>query len=203
MYYTDTPSNALRFGDVVKGFMFGHVFIEKPFESFDSCKVHLETGLCVILTPCCTIQKSSKISVAPLRRIKYKWSNNTYFREDFTNVNREMEPHQTLPEIAWEKMPEEERIKKLATGKTYAELNLFVYPPCNSLPVYTLKGSEYQHHMIDFSEIHQVEFNQEFGESIEAKVLELTIQKRNELRDKLTHYFNRQPKEDIIDLPDV
>ena len=204
-YYSDSNSGALRMGDIVRGFVLGAAKQTKPNPSPHDYLVSLRNpDFSVILTPCCSIGHNT-LSLAPLLQIIPKWLENPYFTEDLTNINREMQPEQAVSPQVWKTLGDQERQRKLRSGKAYALVEWFVFPPHQVIGQYKSKSRkgeiEMGHYAVDFRLIFRVECEAVANTKqvpIDAKVLELSIEARNELRFKLSSYFGRVPDEDTI-----
>lgn len=205
MFYSQNISNALRMGDIVQGFILGAAHQQEPKTSPHDYQVSLRSPLfSVILTPCCSIGERT-LTLAPLVVINPKWLDNTYFAADLTNINREMNPEQTVSPEVWQKLPEVERTRRLEESRAYALVEWFVFPPHPALGTYKVKrgGAEIEvdHFAIDFRSAHRVECEAVVNTKqvpIAAKVLELGVEGRTELRNKLSGYFGRVPQEDAV-----
>lgn len=211
MFYKDqfTP-NKLRFGDVIKGYIESLPVIDKPF--FDPTKkeykYYIESSLSeysVIMTPCCNIENKI-ISLTPLCQIPMELFKNPYFVENFTRLNREIEPEKSIPPNVWQyKFTEEMRQKKRSEGLGYAFNYYFFYKEHDSLPEYKIKISTNiyptRSYLIDFRHIYPLRCEKITREKIHeeilcSKLLELDIYIRKELRDKLAAYYGRPAPED-------
>lgn len=208
MFYQDYLDQALRFGDVVKGYILTNAIISTPVwnTQHENYKVSVSLPqLSVIMTPCCSIQDGI-IVLTPLIQVIPTFFNNPYLEEDLTRVNRIMSPKQSVQPSVWEQFSEEERQRRLAVGHTYAFGNLFVYERHESLPKYTLhiKGKDNiitDYYMIDFRNLHKVHCDKIITPSnspLESKHLQLSIEAREELRVKLARYYARVPLEDQL-----
>lgn len=212
MFYTANPSSALRFGDIVRGFVSATPNMMRPNISGvpEKSAFSLDVShspFSVILSPCCSIG-NKVISLAPLIRIQPSFLSNPYFAEDLTRVNREMNPEQTLPQDTWDNLPDFERQKRLAAGRGYAVMDCFIFAAHDLLPLYELKpkGGEVvsiNDYMVDFRQIYQVKcdkVNTAIDAPIDAKYLELSVSTRKELREKIANYYIRTPQEDMEEL---
>lgn len=90
-------------------------------------------------------------------------------------------------------------------GDAYAFLDLFIYERHVLLPEYTVHRKEgnvtTRYHMIDFKNSYKIDcdrINSPEDAPLNKKVLQLSIESRSELREKITKYYSRIPKEDII-----
>ena len=208
MFYIANPSNALRFGDIVRGFVSAtpnmmHPNISGlPEKSAFSLDVS-HSPFSVILSPCCSIG-NKVISLAPLIRIQPSFLSNPYFSEDMTHINRKMYPEKTLSNEIWSNLNDLERQKRLAIGSAYTLLNYFIFAAHDLLPPYDLKrkGGEIvsvSDYMVDFGQTYQVKcdkVNTPIDAPIDAKYLELSVSTRRELREKIANYYIRTPQED-------
>jgi hypothetical protein len=204
-FYEDNVSNALRFGDVVMGFVIATTQLKAPMttgnpEQFNIAVRHF--GLAVILSPCCSISDKT-ISVAPLIPVRSAFFKNDFFAKDLTRINRVMEPQNTLPSAAWEKMSEEEKGKRLSEGLVYSFSELFIYAGHSLLPTSTVNRKEGDIEtttcMIDFRDTHKVSCDKIINPKqspLDSKLLELSIATRAELREKIAAYYSRVPIED-------
>ena len=209
MFYETKMEPTVRFGDVVRGYISADITIKQPilFHEKDSFNYKIDIELpsySVVLTPCCSIG-DSVIALAPLVRIMGDFFNNPYFREDLTNINREMEPQQALSPDNWRKLTQQEQNRRLSEGKRYALLNYFIYMKSDIFEKYVLKGHEVQYYMINFKDIRRIKCSlikrpekmKPEDPIVQSKVLQLTTTARSELRDKIAYFF-REPAEDKL-----
>ena len=206
MFYDSNPHSILRFGDIVRGFLLTHSHSYSPSSASKPDVYHIEVAhpeLAAVLTPCCTIAQSAgnMLVITPLRKIKPdSYFDNSYLREDFTRINREMTIQQAIGPDKWGKISDEEKSERLADspGKEYMALHFFAYDRHDLLPEYELKYKKMKasinYYMIDFRNICRVQIPSDIN-PLSIKILQLSIQARKELREKLAHYFGR-PAED-------
>ena len=210
MFYAEETDNYLRFGDVVRGYILPNTTIKEPILSFKSeshnYTIDVEMPYSVVLTPCCSIGESM-ISLTPLIKVRSNFFNNPYFAEDLTRINRLMKPQQSLSPDELEKFSPEEKQRSLEKKINYALLNYFIYEENERFKKYTLRKREIRYYMINFKNIYTMkcamikrpkELKPEDAPIIESKVLQLSIQARSELRDKIAYYYSRIPEEDVI-----
>lgn len=208
MFYQDGPDQALRFGDIVRGYILTNVILQKPnWEAeLDDYKVNISSPkLSVIMTPCCSIE-DRVILLTPLVPVHVAFFDNPYLAENLTRVNRIMSPGQSVSPYVWEQLGEEEKQRRLGEGNTYAFLNLFVYEGHDLFPKYPLhrKGKdniETNYYMIDFKNLYKVYCDKIISPTnspLESKYLQLSIEIRAELRDKFVFYYSRVPEEDQL-----
>jgi hypothetical protein len=205
VFYTSDVGPILRFGDVIKGLPSVLPQLDKdrmsPTEhEFD---LSINTDIyCAVLTPCCSIERGM-LNIAPLRPILPSFLKNPYFNEDLTRLNRRMPPERVIPPDAWDALPEEQRARRLAEGITYAFLESFVYDSHDLLPDYDLhqKGGpvRFSHYRIDFRESAGVSC-QGLDRGTPAppgvKVLQLSAEARDDLREKMAYYYVRPAVDD-------
>ena len=211
MFYAEKiDKEVLRFGDIIKGYISTNLTIKEPILSLQS-KGHsykIDVTLpnySVILTPSCSIE-NGVISLTPLIRILGHFLKNPYFAEDLTRINRKMGPEQSVPPNEWERLPQDEKEKRLKEGMAFALINYFIYEQSEMFEQYTIRHKEIRYYMIDFKniytvkceKIHRAEIAMENTSIINSKILQLSIQARSELRDKISYYYARVPKEDSI-----
>lgn len=212
MFYESERESALRFGDVLAGFLTAVPVVDDPMlpdrEGPEAHAYSIDVNkppFCVVLSPCCSIGRK-RISLAPLIHVRSAFFKNEYLAEDLTRVNRRMEPHQTLPSHTWDRMSDDERARRLNQGPGYAFLDTFVYEQHPLFPEYHVhrQGQDLntRYYMIQFGDAFRVNcdsVNPPEHAPLHAKQLQLSIQARSELRDKLAHYYARVPEEDQLD----
>lgn len=201
--------NALRFGDVLRGYIATTPNIKEPILTQLTLNkgYNIDVNLpnfSVVLTPCCSIGHNT-ISLTPLIKVRNTFFDNPYLVEDLTRINREMKPQQAIPPHAWNKIPLEEKQRHLEEGYGYAFVNLFVYEKNDLFPKYTIhrkgKNIETNYYMIDFKNTFKLnckKIKTPKEAPLESKRLQLSKQARTELRDKIAYYYGRTPKEDMI-----
>ena len=213
MFYDRNPSGILRLGDIVQGFpLTATGFNPAPDGSRpEDFRVEVrQPPFAAVLSPCCSIG-SSTVLLSPLLRIQRSWFANDYFVGDFTNLNRPMTPEQAVSRDNWEKLTVEERQKRLdlsSPGGSYVFLEMFVYAPHDILPVYPVKWKleekQVGHYTVDFRKTYKVECSQisypqsEGSPVARMKRLQLSIESRGQLRDKLSYYYGHPAPEDGV-----
>jgi len=207
MFYEEQPDRAMRFGDIVEGFVLSSPHVDKPSETYPVREYHIEVNrprFAAIVTPCCSIGNKTLV-LTPLIEVRPAFLKNPYFAADLTNINRRMSPEEAVAPGTWAIMPPEEKEKRLSAGKAYAFLDCFIYAPHSFLPEYTVHRKEGNlsmgYHMIEFGRMHRVECDRviKAGQGpLETKLLQLSRQARAELRDKIAEYFGRVPMEDDV-----
>lgn len=205
MFYESKISQAFRLGDIIKGFISIQPTIMNPIigtmTEKDNYKIDINMpDFSVILSPCCSIG-DSKITLTPLVRLQSTIFKNTNFIEDPTRINREIEPQYTLSPEKFEKLPQEEIDRILQSKKGYTLLEWFIYEEHDLFTPYELKGIETKYYMIDFRNVYKIncdKIKKPEKVPIESKVLELSIQSRADLREKLSYYYGRIPEEDLF-----
>ena len=213
MFYAEpTDYNQLRFGDVLKGFILATPTIEEPIIIDKQHNYQVDVNLpylSVVLTPCCTISKKAKdgiIVVSPLIETWASFFDNIYFKEDLTRINRIMDQEQAVLSTVWQGLPEEEKIKRKAQGVSYQFLDLFIYEEHKDLFEYEIGNARHEtiktsYYMIDFRNTFKVscaDLKKNKEKLLAAKLLQLSLEARKDLRDKIAHYYGRTPEEDEI-----
>jgi len=219
MFYQLEMEENLRFGDVVKGFVFAAPQVNEPILSLDdepnySIDVTIPR-FSVVLTPCCSIEKKT-ILLSPLVPVLINFFDNPHYSENLTRINQPVPPDLAFTPDSWEHIPEEEKQRFIAIGPEYQLRQFFVYAPYSGLlPEYTLsrrdKNSETgqrrintSHYMVDFGSIHRVDCDKinRQGEGSPAppnvKHMQLSVYARKELRDKFLAYYARVTNEDEV-----
>lgn len=211
MFYQEEIQNILRFGDVLRGYISTHPKIKQPFsiQEFESFNYNINVDMpnySVVLTPCCSIGEHT-ISLTPLIELRSDFMKNSHFVKDFTIINRPMESEYQFPPDKWKKFSEDEKQRLREKKISYVLLNLFVYKKHDLFPPYPLKGKEINYYMIDFRNTFKLNCEmiktqdgkqQEFNQITNSKCLQLSIEARSQLRDKLSYYYGREPEEDKI-----
>src|SRR5574341_24589 len=209
MFYQEKIDKALRFGDVVRGYISADTTIKQPILStkseFHNYKIDIELPIySVVLTPCCSIG-DQMISLTPLIMLYSDFFKNPHFVEDFTIINREIEPEKLFAPDDWKNLPSEKKESIIQQGKSYTLLHLFIYEKNDLFPKYKIRGQETNHYMIDFRNTYKIKCNmikrpekatQEDLAILESKCLQLSIQARSDLRYKIANYYSRIPEED-------
>ena len=207
-YYQDQPVDALRFGDVVRGFPLSAPHIERPGVTEPLREYRIDVSqpeFSVIMTPCCSI-KGQTILLTPLLKINPLFYDNPYLEGDPLRLNRPMTPQQSVSPREWEKMNPEERSRRFDMSKptSFAFGDLFIYAPHGLLPRYIAdpkKGRpETGYYMVDFRRTCRVQCATVTRQKspVGAKVLQLTIDARAALRDKVAAFYARVPPEDEV-----
>ncbi len=206
-FYQESHDEALRFGDVLKGYVTITPLISEPYKASEKApsyeiKVSYPEFV-VILSPCCAI-KDSIICLAPLTSIQKTFFKNPFFREDLTRINRLIQPQQVYSPEDWDKLSSLKKDEILSGSPSYSFLNNFIYDENPLLPEYsiTVRGLEYniRYYMIDFRSIYSLKCSKITSPKAaprETKCLQLSIQSRKELREKMAYFFGRPAKEDI------
>lgn len=200
MFYSEGHSEALRFGDVVIGFVGLDIHMDSLDKGPLNFKIDIKTvPFYVIMTPCCSIEKG-KIALAPLIELPDRLLSNPNFIKDFTCLNRKLPTRLAAGEEIWSKLSYEEQMSPPA----YAEYELFVYEGWNGFPEYKMKYKREEHttnfYAINFKDVFKVnakEIQRDKPELLKYKAQELTIETRNDLRNKMSSFFGRIPNEDI------
>jgi len=208
MFYESSEKcdKAFRFGDVLNGFAIATPSIQNPPLS-NNCTYQIEVSMhsfYVILSPCCSIS-DKVLSLAPLLELDNRFFKNSYFKEDMTRLNRKMEAKNSIPAGRWNNMDPDEKAAKEQQGLMYAFLEFFIYKKNGLFTPYPInqKGEniETRCYMIDFRTIFQIKCDKVIAPKdtpLKCKCLQLTVETRNLLRDKLVFYFSRIPNEDKV-----
>lgn len=209
-YENEFTLDSLRFGDIIEGYVKSLPILDIPISesSKKEYRYHIESSFpkfSIIMTPCCNIE-NQLISLSPLIQIPANLFKNPYFVEDFTILNKEMEPQFAVSPYIWEKkFTKNMRQEKSNQGKGYAFNYYFVYEENVLFPEYEveLRNKKYltRSYLVDFRYIYPLKCDKITKEKIDetilkSKCLELTIFTREALRDKLANYYGRPAPED-------
>ena len=130
--------------------------------------------------------------------------NNPYFADDLTRINRQMEPQYAMAPQHWNNLGDEDKQRRQAEGLSYAFLKFFIYQEHPLLPSYTINRREgnidTRFYMIDFKRVHFIECDKikRDNHPLNTKRLQLTIEARTDLRNKISGYYGRPAAEDEI-----
>lgn len=208
MFYQDEVDSALRFGDVVEGFIHSAPCISNPIDTLN-CEYTIKIDIpkySVVLSPCCSIG-NGVILLSPLIKVLPDWGLNNFIKEDFTMINRIMKGYKAITPKHFENMSPEKQIEIMNEEPTYCYLELFVYEGCELFDSYSLSYGKQKDimktncYMIDFRSIYKInceKIQSAVNAPLSVKKRQLSISTRNELRNKISSYFNKTPLEDNV-----
>lgn len=202
-FYNKSIDANLRFGDVLQGYLCVNPSIKSPFSKINSLSYKINVDFpdfVVLLSPCCSIG-GKKILLSPLIPIRKEFIKIDYFKEDLTRLNRRMKHRDVFTEEQWNKKDDTEKVKILNGELVYTNMELFVYESNEIFPFYEIKGYSINNYMIDFRSIYKIDCDEVISPDkspVYSKRLQLTIDSREELRQKISFYFSRVPDEDKI-----
>ena len=207
MFYepVETTDKLLRLGDVVRGYISPTTKIKQPFLSLkDSVYHNYEINVqvprySVVLTPCCSIG-DTMVCLTPLVELPAILFKNPYFVEDFTRIDRAIEPQKAFAPTDWDHLSPEKQEEILAKRNPYTLLYMFIYAGHDLLPAYEKKGQTTNCYMIDFRNVQTLRCDliksrdkttEEHISILESKCLQLAESAREDLRNKLSYYYGR------------
>lgn len=208
-FYEDEPDEVFRFGDVVRGFASSTPIIRDLLLDVNSVQYKIDvcsSSYCAVLSPCCSIG-NEVLALVPLQHISQSLFKNPWLVDDFTRLNRKMSAENSVPPHVWKIMTQNVKEKNFDLDEdAYAFNDFFLYAANPLLPTYTvdIKGGGNQKtgcYMIDFKNAFRINcerIRRNKEHPVEGKVLQLTIDTRGALRDKIAAYFARVPEEDQI-----
>jgi len=201
-FYVEGLGPHLRRGDVVVGFPVSTPSLESEDavgRAADWKIIAQQPKHLVVLTPCCSIEDKS-ILLAPLTKINEpKLLSVPWLVEDFTRINQMLPLHQALAPDHYARLPMAERAAREAKGPAYPFTQLFCYAPHPLLAPYQSRGLNISHWQVNFTDMFKLQWkhiNRNAAVPPGTKVLELTIEARDNLRMKLAYFFNRRADED-------
>lgn len=206
MFYQNALDEQLRFGDVVTGFPISTPTVDSPPLKHGKLDYTVEIDLpsySVVISPCCSIE-NKMISLSPLIRVQANFFSNPEFVKDLTIINRRINAEKTVPPPHWEKMTETEKMAIRERGEVYALINYFIYAPHDLFSEYDLKVKDQtlpvKYYMIDFRSTSRANCAQIVRQKTPPtgiKSLQLTVQTRKELREKVAAFYGRPAEEDM------
>ena len=202
-YEEDQPVRVLRLGDVITGFQLATAQIHEPLEERANWTIGInKPSYLAVMTPCCSFEKKC-IVLTPLLHIRPSFLKNQHFEQDLTRINRKVAPEQGVPAGAWEqKLSPERKEKMLAIGPAYTFRDCFIYGQHDLLSQYKLDCKSpimIGYYMVDFKCMYRIDskmIDRDKDPPLNVKILQLSVQTREELRRKLADYFGRTPDED-------
>lgn len=212
MSYTQNPNDVLRLGDVLTGYVSSVPLLKEPSSDNKHIDYSLDLSMpaySVVLSPCCSIGNAT-LTLVPLEQVNKKLFANPYFVEDLTRINKPVPPELAIPPDEWDKLSEEAKDSKRNVGKSYTFAELFIYLSHGLLLPYEITYRKnifpIGHYMIDFQKIFRVRCelvrssnsNPTDQKLLDSKILQLSVDSRDDLRKKLAWYFGREPIEDRI-----
>jgi hypothetical protein len=104
-------------------------------------------------------------------------------------------------------MSPEEKAEKLSAKPGYVFYECFVYEKHDLFPEYTIPRKEgnisTKYYMVDFRHTFRVnsdKVNSPENAPLQTKCLQLSIDTRKDLREKISYYYSRVPKEDLTSI---
>lgn len=224
MFYNASISDKLRFGDIVKGYL---SVIPKLSNPFGNASIEIETHqYSVILAPCCDIG-DGMISLSPLEKINPSFFDISYLAKDMTLLNRTGMAKDFCHPETWNKLSDEKKTEALVATPEYGRKAFFIYKGNPLFPEYTIKRPRKYTEVIDpksklpkFDSVKQFNTFRTRDRMISFKtmyrvncksivklitdetvlgsiVLQLSVETRKLLREKMAHYFSRPTPEDL------
>ena len=211
MFYAPNPDMVLRFGDITAGYVSSIPVLKEPLSPNKHSDYKLELSVppyCAILSPCCSMGDST-LTLASLQPLTGNFFKNPHFVEDLTRINRHVAPGKAMAASDWERLTDEEKAKRLAKGSAYTFAEFFIYAEHDLIqPRYTVtyRGTEYDigSYAVDFRRSFRIscQLVKSSNEGpadpklLNSKILQLSIDAREDLRLKMASYYNRRPVED-------
>lgn len=198
MFYKSPYDQIIRQGDIIKGLISPEIITNKFLDNNEkdfggSFSIAVKFNYVTTITPCCNIQKSDYIALCPLIPLRkdFRLESHKFIFEDPTRINRLIAPEKSVPPIAWEKkISSKEKQIRIERGPTYIYLNNFVFEKYGDILSENM--------MIDFDNIFNIR-RKDLGNGnqklLSAKVLQLSDEIRNTLREKLVAYYFKIPEE--------
>jgi hypothetical protein len=204
MFYIETTQAdpTLRFGDVIRDFPICFPVVSNPSLSEP---YHIQVNspaYSVVLSPCCSIS-DKVISIAPLQMLNGSLFSNPFLLEDPKRINIKIPADKSLPPRAWETMNPTEKAERLSKQDAYVFVDNFVYDTHPLFPEYVINRKEgnitSKMYVIDFRTAVRIQCDKISNPTHlpgNSKVLQLTIESRDQLRKKIGSFYQRIPDED-------
>jgi hypothetical protein len=112
-----------------------------------------------------------------------------------------------MSEEDWRKLSTERQEEILSSPSNYTLLEYFIYAENELFERYELKRREISYYMVDFKNIQKIKCSRIQRPTnrmpcdellLQSKALELSAEARNDLRDKIAHFYSRPPREDRV-----
>lgn len=213
MFYTPLNKRdaALRFGDIIRGFSIITPNIHDPnVNRSNGYTINVEHPLCVVMSQCCAIGKTT-ILLSPLMRITDQklgaaYIDNEFIKKDFTVINKEIPKRYTVTKKAFDKMPPKEQTEYDSDEMVYAFKEYFIYDQYQEFEQYDAIATEgrrfpTKYYMIDFKNLYKINCNKiqsAKASPLELKYLQLSREARQDLRDKISGFYEYVPLEDKV-----
>lgn len=204
MFYIDNrqAGPTLRFGDVIRDFPVCFPIVSSP-SSIEPYHIQINSPtFAVVLSPCCSIS-DKVLAIAPLQQLPGSLFSNPYLAEDPTRINIKIPADKSLPPKAWEKMDQTEMAERLAKPDGYVFVDHFVYEEHLLFEEYTINRREgniiTRKYVVDFRTSVRIQCDKISNPKYEpgnSKVLQLSIESRDQLRKKIGSFYQRIPEED-------
>jgi len=210
MFYTEEEFDptTLRFGDVLRGFINTVPNIENPFIPTQELNFTIISKIptySVVMTPCCSIGEQT-ILLAPLNPVPSHLFQNINIVDKFTILNRPIQRKLSIPPKGFAKMSPQKKKEIERERKSYTFIYYFFYDKHDIFEPFEVRISDKtytsQFQSVDFRQMYQIRSkhiiknNRVHQNILDTKCLELSTHTRNALRDKLTFFFGRPPKEE-------
>lgn len=206
-FYQENRDQALRFGDIVFGFVQGIPIINDPFLNNQHQDYQIQLSLpsySVVLSPCCSIGDSTLL-LAPLEQLTKNLFKNPYLVDDFTRLNKKIPAQFRFPPDEWQNLSESRREIENKKGPSYILFDYFIYENSKFLPTYILsvRKQDYTigHYQIDFKKVFRIKCSKVVSSKdspIDQKILQLSVYSRQDLREKMSWFYYRTPDEDRL-----
>ena len=202
-WFYEPITRELRLGDIVEGYTWVAPHLQTSSDNaaegigeLASIDVVREP-YAAVLTPCCSIEGDALV-VGPLRHVRPAWFANRYVSEDFVRIDERIRPEQAIPQAEWEEMSSSEKAEEMASGPRLAFVEYFAFPSGNILPRYPVTYRNEEHsvdfYVVDFRHpmlVHH-KLPRSEGHACGEKILQLSSQARDLLRNKIANYYSRQ-----------
>jgi len=151
MSYNNTIDDQLRFGDVVKGYLWVTPKVDKPFidTNAESYTIKVDKPLfSVVLDPCCEVG-DGMISLAPLEEVNSRLWDIAFLANDMTLLNVPNNAKNLMHPSTWNKQSDDEKKEALQEVDKLGQTPFFVYQGNPLFPEYTITRSNRYTEVID------------------------------------------------------
>ncbi|MCR3907147.1 MAG: hypothetical protein NUK62_09005 [Tenericutes bacterium] len=142
MFYTNSPENVLRLGDVLQGYISITPEIKSPLMDVSENEYVIDVNLpqfSVVLDNCCHIGKST-ILLSPLTKITAHFWDPPFLANDILQINNRSMPRKITHPQEWnDKISDDDKREYLNADPVFGYKSVFIYEELDEFSPYTIK----------------------------------------------------------------